>query len=89
MCKIIMSLKEKFVRRHVLNVNKCLSSDRNSLTFNCPLVNPFHKAQDFYPATRKSKVYLSIRIDHIFVRNNPEFGITNVKWVDIGHCCKI
>ena len=43
MCKIIMSLKEKFVRRHVLNVKKCLSRDRFSLTFNCPFVNPFHK----------------------------------------------
>ena len=28
MCNIIMSLKEKFARRHVLNVKKCLSSDR-------------------------------------------------------------
>ena len=44
MCNIIMGLKEKFARRHVLNVKKCLSSDRSSLTFNCPLVNPFHKA---------------------------------------------
>ena len=44
MFKIIMSLNEKFVRRHVLNVKKCLSRDRNSLTFNCSLVNPFHKA---------------------------------------------
>ena len=44
LCKIIMSLKEKFARRQVLNVKKCLSRDRFSLTFNCPLVNPFHKA---------------------------------------------
>ena len=89
MCKIIMSLKEKFVRRHALNVKKCLSSDRNSLTFNCPLDNPFHEALDLYPATRRSKVYLSTRIDHIFLRDSPEFGTTHVKWVDIGHCCKI
>ena len=79
MCKIIMSLKEKFVRRHVLNVKKCQSSDRNSLTCNCPFVNSFRKALDFYPATRRSKRYLSTRIDHIFLRDNPEFGITNVK----------
>ena len=87
MFKIIMRLKEKFVRRHVLNVKKCLFRDRNSLTFNCPLVNPFHKALDFYPATRRSKVYLSTRIDHIFFRDIPEFGITNVKCKDIRHCC--
>ena len=34
--KIIMSLKEKFVRRHVLNVKKCLSSD----SFLLPLFVP-------------------------------------------------
>ena len=44
MCEIIMNLKEKFVRRHVLNVKKWLSSDSFLLPSFVTLVNPFHKA---------------------------------------------
>ena len=41
--KIIMSLKEKFVRHHVLNVKKCLSSDSFLLLSFVPLFIHFTK----------------------------------------------